>query len=276
MTIRYIRSGASGSANGTSWANAFLTLTAAFAAGAAGDTYYVSEDNAQSTAAGVTPDSKGTLSNPTYVICADHNGSVPPVVADLRTTAQIKATGVSNSIQLNGSTVYYGIIFGVDNDSSIALSKNVTVSQKFINCSIQVAGSGSNGGVNPGNGGAAPSSRVEFVNTTFSFGSVSHKINIDCDVVWRDTPSALFGHHPEHPVQFFEWRRRPASLSGCRFQRGRFGKNDCWQRQFCCLGLLRRVHGLQDQCGGHVRSSAAGTRADRSQRGPGRLVRGQL
>ncbi|GLQ82878.1 hypothetical protein GCM10007881_64010 [Mesorhizobium huakuii] len=202
MTARYVRSGATGSANGTSWANAYTKLATAFAAGAAGDTYYISEDHAESTAGTVAPDSKGTLSNPTIVLCVDHNGSVPPVAADLRATGQVSATGVSNVIQLNGSTSYWGLIFGVDNDSSISLSKNVTVHQKFTNCSIRLAGAGSNGGISPGNGSSAPASLVEFINTTFSFGSVSHKINVDCDIVWRDTPSALLGTIPTVLFQF--------------------------------------------------------------------------
>ena len=50
MAIYYVWSGAGGSANGSSWANAFTTLTMAFATEVAGDTLYVAHDHAESTA----------------------------------------------------------------------------------------------------------------------------------------------------------------------------------------------------------------------------------
>ncbi|RUX97165.1 hypothetical protein, partial [Mesorhizobium sp. M7D.F.Ca.US.004.01.2.1] len=172
MTIRYVRSAAAGSANGTSWANAYTTITSAFAAGAAGDTYYVSEDHAESTASNVAPNSKGTLANPTFAICVDHTGSVPPVVADLRTTAQVNTTGFSNAIFFNGSTVYYGIIF-TSGSASITLASSSAITQKFINCSLRIAGGNSSDALQTS---AGVGQRIELINTTVSFSSGFHTI----------------------------------------------------------------------------------------------------
>ncbi|WP_136617077.1 MULTISPECIES: hypothetical protein [Mesorhizobium] len=192
MTIRYIRSAASGSANGTSWANAYTTISAAFSAGNAGDTYYISEDHAESTAGNVPPNSKGTLANPTLCICADHTGSVPPVVADLRKTAQVNTTGFSNAIFFNGSTVYYGIIF-TSGSASITLASSSAIAQKFDNCSLRIAGG--NSGDSIGTSGGV-GQRIELLNTTVSFSSVFQTINTGCDFSWRDTPSALLNTIP--------------------------------------------------------------------------------
>src|SRR4051812_3366435 len=98
MASYYVRSGAGGSANGTSWANAYLTLAAAFSGKAAGDTFYVSEDHAETLGSTIILTSPGTKANPCKIVCVNHAGSVPPVSADLRTTATITMTGASNRI----------------------------------------------------------------------------------------------------------------------------------------------------------------------------------
>ena len=47
MAIYYVYSGAGGSNNGSSWANAFTTLTTAFVTEVAGDTLYVAHDHVE-------------------------------------------------------------------------------------------------------------------------------------------------------------------------------------------------------------------------------------
>ena len=75
MAIYYVYSGAAGSANGSSWANAFTTLTAALATKAAGDTFYVAHDHAEidcgNPHAGVT----APIANPSKIICVNRGGS---------------------------------------------------------------------------------------------------------------------------------------------------------------------------------------------------------
>jgi len=104
MASYYVWSGATGSANGTTWANAYTTLTLAYASGKlAGDVFYVAHDHAESTAGAVTLNVSGaSIANPIKVICANRAGSVPPVSADRRATATVTTTG-ANNITLNGS-----------------------------------------------------------------------------------------------------------------------------------------------------------------------------
>ena len=101
MAIYYVYSGAGGSNNGSSWANAFTTLTTAFATEVAGDTLYVAHDHAESTAAQSRSRRPARLPNPTKVVCVNRAGSVPPVSADRRATAQVTTTGALD-INLSG------------------------------------------------------------------------------------------------------------------------------------------------------------------------------
>lgn len=110
MANVYVRSGAGGAGTGADWANAYTTLSAALTAKAAGDDFWVSEDHAEVTAGAVTNACPGTVGTPCRIICVNHAGSVPPVAADLATTATISTTG-ANAITNTGHFYCYGIIF---------------------------------------------------------------------------------------------------------------------------------------------------------------------
>lgn len=193
MAVYYVYSGAGGSNNGSSWANAFTTLTTAFATEVAGDTLYVAHDHAESTAGAVTLTSSGTLTNPTKIICVNRAGSVPPVSADRLATAQITTTG-ANSITLNGCAHYDGIIFSAGTGAaggSILVVTTQNTSHRFDNCSLRVVTTGTasitfGAAANGGN-------YVELNNTTVSFGSVNQGITPYARFKWRNTPSALLG-----------------------------------------------------------------------------------
>jgi hypothetical protein len=196
MAVYYVYSGAGGSNNGSSWANAFTTLTTAFATEAAGDTLYVAHDHAESTAGAVTLTSSGTLGNPTKIVCVNRAGSVPPVSADRRATATVTTTG-ANSITLNGTAHYDGVIFSAGTGAvvagiSVGLSQGI--SHRFDNCSLRIASTSISTltlGV-AGSGGGY----VEFNNTTVSFGGVGQTITAYARFKWRNTASALLGTIP--------------------------------------------------------------------------------
>ena len=128
--------------NGSSWANAFTTLTTAFATEVAGDTLYVAHDHAESTASAVTLTSSGTVANPTKVICVNRAGSVPPVSADRRATAQVTTTGTA-SITFAGFAHYDGIIFNAGNSSGDGehqrSGSGSAVRMRFDNCSLRLS-----------------------------------------------------------------------------------------------------------------------------------------
>ena len=198
MASYYVWSGAAGSANGSSWANAFTTLTAAVVTEVAGDTLYVAHDHVESTAGAVTLNSSGTFALPTKVVCVDRAGSVPPVSADRRATAQVTVTG-ANALGLGGCTHYDGIIFTAGNSTASAslsvASTAAATSVRLDNCSLRLGGSGVSGVINIG-AAAFGGCYVELNNTTFSFANVGQLITIIAMLKWRNTPSALLGTIP--------------------------------------------------------------------------------
>jgi len=131
MANVYVRSLAGGAATGVDWANAYLTLDAAFAGGSAGDSFFVSEDHAQTQATTLTLTSPGTISNPCFIYCVNHAGTVPPVSADLRTTATISTTGVTAQVH-TGCAYYYGITFNCGTSGTAASSIAASASSAFI------------------------------------------------------------------------------------------------------------------------------------------------
>lgn len=194
MADVYVRSGAAGTGTGASWANAYTTLAAALAAKAAGDNFWVSEDHAETQASAMTLTSPGTATNPCYVYCADHAGSVPPVAADLRTTATITTTG-ANAMTLPDYTYCEGITF---NCGSGAVNSAITFStfwSHFKNC--QIAKNGTTGNTScmvmgSNNTTAAPLTILE--NTTLKFGATGDAIrSLGGLLIWKNTPSAIAG-----------------------------------------------------------------------------------
>jgi hypothetical protein len=197
MAVYYVYSGAAGSNNGSSWANAFTTLTTAFATEAAGDTLYVAHDHAETTAGTVTLTSSGTATTPTKIVCVNRAGSVPPVSADRRATAQVLVTG-ANTLTFAGVAHYDGIIFSVGNLTNAC---NILVSQlqggchRFDNCSLRLAGNNAGGNLTLGAAGVG-GTYVEFNNTTVSFANVLQVFSSYAKFKWRNTPSALLGTIP--------------------------------------------------------------------------------
>lgn len=200
MASYYVYSGAAGSNNGSSWANAFTTLTTAFVTEAAGDTLYVAHDHAESTASGITLTSSGLSSNATKVVCVNRAGSVPPVSADRRATAQVTTTGTSNiTFSGSGITHYDGIIFNAGTGSgsvSILIGSGGATNQRFDNCSFRINATGVSGVLTLGYNGSVGGSYVELNTTTLSFAATGQTINVIGILRWRNTPSALLGTIP--------------------------------------------------------------------------------
>ena len=200
MAIYYVYSGAGGSNNGSSWANAFTTLTTAFVTEVAGDTLYVAHDHVESIASAVTYTSSGTIANPTKVICVNRAGSVPPVSADRRATASVATTADWN-FTLTGCTHYDGIIFsagtGTSSSANLILLTASLTWLRFDNCSLRLginfAGSGIYFG---GSSGSLAGVSVELNNTTLSFAHANHATSIVGTLIWRNTSSALLGTMP--------------------------------------------------------------------------------
>jgi hypothetical protein len=201
MAVHYVRSAASGLNNGTSWANAFTTLSGAAAAGNAGDTYFVSEDHAESSGSDWVVIFDGTANGPDKIICVDHNGSVPPVSADLRTSATISTTG-GTSIRFTGGLYIYGLTFSCATSGTSPLTVGTAYPFNIVldQCTLKL-GSSSGGRISFGQNGvpSSTSARIELRNTNLFFSSASAGITLfGTPVLWRGgavqnvAPTTLF------------------------------------------------------------------------------------
>src|SRR5690242_12430843 len=123
MAHVYVDSNATGAGTGADWANAYTTLAAALTAKAAGDNFWVAHNHAETQTSAMTLTSPGTAANPCTVACVNKAGSVPPVSADLRTTATISTTG-ANAITAQGYMYCNGITLSA---GSGAASVGITI-----------------------------------------------------------------------------------------------------------------------------------------------------
>jgi hypothetical protein len=200
MSNVYVRSGAAGAGTGADWANAYTTLAAAFTAKAAGDVFYVSDDHAETQASAMTLTSPGTAAAPCFVYCVNHAGTVPPVSADLATTATITTTGANALAIASGVAYFYGITF---NAGSGAVNAKLNIASAgaasfFMFNSCTLAKLGTTGiaaavGFGPSSTSAL-SVGVALVNTKVQFGATADTMSVGyCDFVWKNTASAISG-----------------------------------------------------------------------------------
>lgn len=190
MADVYVDSNAGGAGTGANWANAYTTLAAAFTGGAAGDTFWVAHNHAETQASAMTIAVKGTYASPSRVICVNSGGSVPPVSADLAITATITTTG-NFGITINGASVacyWEGITFSAGtgaNTATLVLQAN-DIRHHFKNCKFKRASTNS---ASITIGGTR--TRISLENTQFEFGNVGDSIAFQGRIIWEDTPSAI-------------------------------------------------------------------------------------
>lgn len=193
MANVYVDSNAAGAGTGANWANAYTTLGAATAAKAAGDSFWVAHNHAETAGAAKTITFPGTVSNPNFCYCVNSAGTVPPVSADLRTTATITTTGAF-AISAAGCAFVYGIIFSSGsgaNSISLNLESGGSGTQRYTNCALRLGGT-SGGNINFGSasfGGAI----IYLDNTTVQVAATNSLLTANGFVVWRATASAITG-----------------------------------------------------------------------------------
>lgn len=190
MANVYVRSGAAGAGTGADWTNAYTTLAAAFTAKAAGDTFWIADDHAETQASAMTLTAPGTKTAPNFVRCVNRAGSVPPVAADLATTGTITTTG-GNAITCTGHIDWYGVILSSGsgaNSVAINMANAANNVQRFDNCAIRVGGT-SGGLINLG---TANPSACYLYNTTIQVAAVGSAVS-SRKLVWKNTASAVTG-----------------------------------------------------------------------------------
>lgn len=147
MAAIYVRStDGSNTDNGSTWALAKATLAGASAIESAGDTIYVSQAHAESTAGAVSlPFTTGTRANPITIIGAD-DGAEPPTAVS---TAPTVTTTGNNGITIDGNIYVYGINFfcGTGANSTTITLGNTSDNwrQVYENCTFQITATGTSG-----------------------------------------------------------------------------------------------------------------------------------
>ena len=158
--------------NGSTWALAKATLSGAAAIDAAGDTIYLSQAHAESTASALTFNLAGTAASPTRVICGDDSAE-PPTTAS--TSGSITTTG-ANGITFAGTAFgVYGITLNCGSGNSAAdlvLSSTTNACAEYANCNLNLLTTAART-IKPTN---ADGSRVALTNVWAKFGATSQAL----------------------------------------------------------------------------------------------------
>lgn len=154
------------------WANATVDLQRAAANDAPGDTIYLSQAHAESTAAGITFALAGTAASPTRVICGDDASAPPSTSAE---TASITTTG-NSGISFTGTCYYVeGLTFNIGSgavSSTMALTGTTAARAVFRNCDLVLVSTGSGADI-----------RVS--------GAYSHALLENCDISFSSTAQSI-------------------------------------------------------------------------------------
>jgi hypothetical protein len=182
MADWYVYSGAAGTGTGANWANAKTTLPAAATAAADGDTAYVAHDHAETGASNMTIAPVGVLK----CYCVNRAGSVPPVAADLRTTATVTVTGAPSATPMTittASLLYcYGISFASGSGaSSASMSINGTGTFVLEAGNLRIPGTNTADRINL----AATNTTLILINSNCRVGIATAGFSISGRLIWR-------------------------------------------------------------------------------------------
>lgn len=199
MSIYYVKSGAAGSADGSSWTNAYTTLAAALTAHAGGNTFYVSHQHAESAGAGNTMTASATAATPDLIICVNDGAEPPTAVA---TTATITTTG-NFAIIINGYAYFYGISFsagtGASAGSHIQMGSTAGCRLTFDSCALAIASTHASPRLITGFAvnTSDKDGIIEWINTSVGFGNAAQGILYrGVPLVWKNKASAIAGTAP--------------------------------------------------------------------------------
>ena len=172
MATLYVRStDGSDADNGTTWALAKATLAGVSAIDSAGDTIYVSQSHAESTAGAVTFAGAGTTASPVKLLCGNDAAEPPTALA---TTATVTATGASGAIAVGGAAYVYGITFIAATSITLnSVAANTT--QRLEQCSFQTTAAGSTGFIQTA-GGSNQLYKTVLKNCTFKFANAANYV----------------------------------------------------------------------------------------------------
>lgn len=174
----YVRStDGSNADNGSTWTLANQTLAGAMADQVAGDTIYVSQAHAESTAGAVTITMPGTLASPNKIIGANDAAEPPTAVS----TAPTVTTTGTNAITIAGHGYLYGLDFTQGSGSSSNLNFVIAATagnrQRYESCKFRMATTGNSSFFAIGSSGTAAPSAVDFENCDFRFSATGQTMD---------------------------------------------------------------------------------------------------
>lgn len=211
MATFYLWSGATGTGTGASWANAYTSIIGP-SGFSSGDTIYAAQDHADSWAVETQLQNIGGTGGYVNLICVNRAGSVPPVEADLRTTATFTTTGAGNhNLKVNDNWYIYGCNFiagaGTTDTPQIRIGNGYNCSQIYENCSFYMASTGASQ--------FSPSETlqnyVQLYNCTIKFGAITQTFKTAAGrLAWSgggfdaagSVPTTLFDNNDSG---FYEW-----------------------------------------------------------------------
>lgn len=176
MATRYVRStDGSDADNGTTWALAKATLTGVAAIDTAGDTIWVSDNHAESTAGAVNLNFAGTAASPSKVLCGDDSAEPPTALA---TTATVTTTGNSTITVFSGGG--YGLVHGVSFIAGSGASGAASISlggvkKTFDSCNFTLGTTDTGSRITPSTTGAG---YALIKNCGFKFSSASQGLAV--------------------------------------------------------------------------------------------------
>lgn len=191
MTIRYIRStDGNNTDTGLTWALARATFQGMQNQDAAGDTIYVSQAHAETTAASAFWDWGGSTTAPVRVICANDSAE-PPTSATVGATVQV--TGVSSELQISGSHYCYGVNFICSGTgaTNLWLHNGTNQAQLWEKCSFQI--SNATASFIKINGSTGSTGDVKWRNCDVKFGAAGSMIIPQRDKFTWEGGSVLAG-----------------------------------------------------------------------------------
>lgn len=180
-----------------------LRFAVATLATANGDHVYVAHDHAETQAAALLVGSAPAAGASTRIICVNSGGSMPPVSADLRTTASVSTTGANNITFRGGqfNDLYVqGVTFHSGSGASatrFVFGDNLAAARITLkDCLLEL--SNTNGtSFFLLDGGSAPPNDTYLINTPLKFGAAAQGIAPGFgSFYWRDTPNAVQGTAP--------------------------------------------------------------------------------
>ena len=181
MANYYVRSGATGAADGTTWADAYTTITAALSGKTGADTLWVANDHSVTAGGNITwtcPTSAGLR-----ILGVNTAATEPPTAVVTTPVAQENCGAATGLFEVRGFAYIHGLILRAGTTGSSANSVNLCASafshaQVLTNCYLELPGTSAAVKLQLGSTGNTQNddSLVTLNNCRVSFGATGQKI----------------------------------------------------------------------------------------------------